>query len=189
MLTDLIKIIMEKKITKKQPLISEKEMFELQKDSEKRKVVKPKDNNLGRPSKTSSKKTVFLVTNRIKTFDGTILISRHNHDYVDYTDKKNGQYYAVDGGLAYQRVVHGGPFEDLSVYSNESIDLIRNVLEWGSYGKDGKEPLHYKTLRCMDNSHIKAIIETQLHIPLHIKKIFQKELLYRKKNDIEIETE
>lgn len=189
MLMDLIKIIMEKKTTKKQPLISEKEMLELQKDSEKRKVIKPKEKELGRPAKASSKKTVFLVTNRIKTFDGTILISRHQHDYVEYTDKKNGKYYAVDGGLSYQRIVYGGPFEDLSVYDNDNFDLIRNVFEWGSYGKDGKEPLHYVTLRCMNNIHIEKIIETQQHILPHIKKIFEKELIYRKKNGIVIDPE
>jgi hypothetical protein len=43
-----------------------------------------------------------IVYNAIQTPDGTILQSKHRHDYVEHTDK-NGQYYAVDGGLEYLR--------------------------------------------------------------------------------------
>jgi hypothetical protein len=39
-----------------------------------------------------------IVANRIRTPDGTILESKHRHDYVTYTDA-NGKQYMVDGGL------------------------------------------------------------------------------------------
>ena len=46
------------------------------------------------------KKKIFLVSNQIKTPDGIILKSRHQHDFVHHYDKNNVLYF-VDGGLAY----------------------------------------------------------------------------------------
>ena len=37
-----------------------------------------------------------LVANVWKCLDGTILQSKHRHDFVDYTDAA-GNYYMVDG--------------------------------------------------------------------------------------------
>ena len=40
-----------------------------------------------------------LLANRWQTPDGTILWSKHRHDYVEHWDK-NGEYYAIDGGAS-----------------------------------------------------------------------------------------
>jgi hypothetical protein len=48
-----------------------------------------------------------LIKNCLETPDGTILQSRHRHDYHEYTDA-NGKNYMIDGGLSYVRCsAHG----------------------------------------------------------------------------------
>lgn len=121
-----------------------------------------------------------IVSNRIRTPDGTILESMHRHDYVTYTDA-NGKEYMVDGGLDYlRRNLHDdAPYEELSVYDDASYALIREVFKWGTRGKDGKQPLTYVPLKDLTTEHIEAILETQTHIQEHIRKIFLDELSFR----------
>ena len=45
-----------------------------------------------------------LLLSRIQTPDGTFICSRSMDDLGEYTDK-NGQYYGLKGGLAYQKVL------------------------------------------------------------------------------------
>ena len=114
-----------------------------------------------------------IVSNRIRTPDGTILESMHRHDYRTYVDA-NGKEYMVDGGLDYlRRNVHDdAPYEELSVYDDALHVEIRNVFKWGTRGKDGKQPLTYVPLKDLTTEHIEAILETQTHIQEHIRKIF-----------------
>ena len=121
-----------------------------------------------------------IVSNRIRTPDGTILESMHRHDYVTYTDA-NGKQYMVDGGLDYlRRNVHDdAPYQELSVYADDLHELIREVFKWGTRGKDGKQPLTYVPLKDLTTEHIEAILETQTHIQEHIRKIFLDELSFR----------
>ena len=121
-----------------------------------------------------------IVSNRIRTPDGTILESRHRHDYVTYVDA-NGKEYMVDGGLEYlRRNVHDdAPYEELSVYDDAPYALLREVFKWGTRGKDGKQPLTYVPLKDLTNEHIEAILETQTHISERIQKLFIGELNFR----------
>ena len=121
-----------------------------------------------------------IVSNRIRTPDGTILESMHRHDYVTYVDK-NGKEYMVDGGLDYlRRNVHNdAPYEELSVYDDALHVEIRNVFKWGTRGKDGKQPLTYVPLKDLTTEHIEAILDTQSHISDYIRKIFLNELSIR----------
>ena len=121
-----------------------------------------------------------IVSNRIRTPDGTILESMHRHDYVTYTDA-NGLEYMVDGGLDYlRRNLHDdAPYEELSVYADDPHELIREVFKWGTRGKDGNQPLKYVPLKDLTSDHIEAILETQAHIQEHIRKIFLDELSFR----------
>ena len=121
-----------------------------------------------------------IISNRIRTPDGTILESRHRHDYVTYVDK-NGKEYMVDGGLEYlRRNVHDdAPYEELSVYDDAPYALIREVFKWGTRGKGGRQPLTFVPLKDLTNDHIEAILETQIHISERIRKLFISELTFR----------
>lgn len=124
-----------------------------------------------------------IVSNRIRTPDGTILESMHRHDYVTYIDA-NGLEYMVDGGLDYlRRIVHDdAPYEELSVRTDDLHEAIREAFKWGTRGKDGKQPLRHVPLKDLTTDHIVAIIETQDHIQQHIRNIFLDEVIFRSKN-------
>ena len=121
-----------------------------------------------------------LISNKIRTPDGTILQSFNRHDYKTYIDA-NGFEYMVDGGIDYLRriIVDDAPYEELSVYSNAPFETIRQELHWGTRGKDGKQPFTYKRLYELGTDHIQAILETQTHISPWLHKIFEQELEYR----------
>jgi hypothetical protein len=124
-----------------------------------------------------------IVSNRIRTPDGTILESMHRHDYRTYVDA-NGLEYMVDGGLDYlRRNVHeNAPAEELSVYADAPHVEIREVFKWGTRGKDGRQPLTYVPLKDLTTDHIQAILKTQDHIQQYIRNIFLDEMIFRTKN-------
>jgi len=120
-----------------------------------------------------------IVANRIKTPDGTILQSYHRHDYKTYTDK-NGKEYMVDGGLDYlRRNVHDdAPYIELSLMMDNPFVEIREAFHWGTYGKDGKQPLTRVPLADMTTEHIFAI-QDNCKLEPWVKELFDKELRYR----------
>lgn len=118
----------------------------------------------------------YLICNRWKCPDGTILQSRHRHDYVSHTTDK-GEYCFLDGGLDYIR--HSGNLECLCIYSNAPHDIIRENFEWTSYGVNGDEDAKVNVLKDLSTEHIRAILRTQKHLPEHIISIFKQELNFR----------
>jgi len=121
-----------------------------------------------------------IISNKIRTPDGTILQSFHRHDYKTYIDA-NGFEYMVDGGTDYLRrtLIEEYPYEELSVYSDAPFETIRQELHWGTRGKDGKQPLTWKPLCELSTKHINAILTTQTHIESWLYGIFEQELEYR----------
>ena len=119
-----------------------------------------------------------LLHNSIRTPDGTILESRHRHDYRTHVDA-NGKEYMVDGGLDYVRRSAHGDEIDLCVYDDDSHSLIRKVLTWGTYGKDGDQPLTYILLKDMETDHIKACLDNVLGMYPQIRSAMQNELEFR----------
>lgn len=107
-----------------------------------------------------TQKPPSYVRNAIRTPDGTIIYSRSVHDYRTHVDA-NGEEYMVDGGLEYLRrsVVKDAPHEELAVESTQPFEIIREALEWGTYGKDGKDSLRYIRLCDMSDEHIAKVIE------------------------------
>ena len=122
-----------------------------------------------------------ILANRIRTPDGQLLQSYHRHDYKEYTDE-NGLEYMVDGGLSYLRrtIQDSAPFEELSVYEDDDHIVIREAFHWGTYGINGDQPIQWKPLCVLEDSHIQAIIDTQHQLPEHIRKVFLDEQDYRK---------
>jgi len=120
-----------------------------------------------------------LVLNRIKTPDGTLLTSYHQHDYVTYVDD-NGLEYMVDGGSFYaRRNVHDDfPYEELSIYECAPFEIIRKVLSWGTRGQKVDKPLIWIVLEDMETDHIEKCLEIP-NIDKMYKDFFEKELKYR----------
>lgn len=119
-----------------------------------------------------------LIRNAIQTPDGTILVSRNRHDYQKHTDD-NGKSYVVDGGLDYVRAsVHDDQIS-LAVYDTDQFNVIRESLEWGTYGINGDQPLSWIKMCDMDTAHIEAVLETQKSMRPVIRKQMELELEHR----------
>jgi len=127
---------------------------------------------------------VRLICNRIMTPDGTILESKHTHDYVSYVDM-NGEMYFVDGGLDYQRrSVNKVPCRDISIYSNAPFSTIRKYLKRGTFDKDGNRI--WKPLCELSDSHLNNIL-AYYSKPNWFTDYVKQEIEYRKENNIKIE--
>lgn len=128
-----------------------------------------------------------IIANQVRTPDGTLLRSYYTHDFQEHVDA-NGEYYFVDGGLDYlRRSINTIPADDCTVTLESPWQEQREAFEWGTYGKDGKQPLKYVKLCDMTSDHIEAILETQKHIPEWMRNmIFKRELQYRSHNDLHI---
>jgi hypothetical protein len=129
-----------------------------------------------------------LIRNAMRTPDGTIIESRHRHDYVTHRDA-NGVEYMVDGGLDYvRRSMHvGHPAEDLTVYLEDGHDKVREALTWGTYGKNGDQPLRQVKLSEMSNAHIQACLDNVPRMYPQFRTAMETELAYRAENNILIE--
>ena len=120
-----------------------------------------------------------LIKNSIRTPDGTVLESRHRHDFVSHKDTITGELYFTDGGSSYlRRSVNKEPYEDLSLYSDDPFEIIRENITWGSRGKNGDEELHYKSVSNMSSNHIKSIL-SQIKLAEYMKELFEKEISFR----------
>jgi len=120
-----------------------------------------------------------IISNKIKTPDGTILHSTHVHDFVQHIDK-NGETYFNDGGNDYiRRTINKEPYEDLTVYLDDEFDKIRESFTWGTYGKNGDQPLKRVALMNLEKDHIEAILKTQTQLPTEIRSLFSQELEFR----------
>lgn len=119
-----------------------------------------------------------LVRNAMRTPDGTIIRSRHRHDYVTHKDA-NGKEYMLDGGLDYVRSSANGDEEYMAVTLAESHEQIREACDWGTYGKNGDQELSYIKLCDMETEHIQAVLLNVATINLGIRTAMERELEYR----------
>ena len=86
----------------------------------------------------------------------------------------------LDGGWDYVRRSVNGDEKLLTVWSDDDHEVIREGVTWGTYGKDGDQPLKYVAIADMDTEHLQACLDTQ-KATLHpaIYKVMQDELEYR----------
>ena len=113
-----------------------------------------------------------LIKNSIRTPDGVILTSRHRHDYQSHLDK-NGELYVNDGGIDYiKRSINIKSYTDLSLYSDDSFEKLREGIEWGSRGKNGDEELHYEPISNMTTNHISAVL-LNCRVSDYMKELFE----------------
>ena len=119
-----------------------------------------------------------LVRNAMRTPDGTIIRSRHRHDYVTHTDV-NGSEYMLDGGLDYVRSSANGDEEHMVVTLEDAHEVVREACDWGTYGKNGDQELSYITLCDMETEHIQAVLLNVATINPGIRTAMESELEYR----------
>lgn len=128
--------------------------------------------------------TPKLLVNRWMCKDGTVLQSKHRYDYRDHVDSDNG-YASVDGGTLISRV--SGELTSLCLYTDDPHEEIRLYFCWGSFLNDYRGDKHFIPLYKLGDSHIQAILDTQKHIPVHIKGLFLDEQEYRVHHGITVE--
>lgn len=128
--------------------------------------------------------TPKLLVNRWLCKDGYILQSKHRYDYVDHVDKNN-QYYSADGGTLMSRV--SGELTSLCLYTDDKHEDIRMHFYWGTYLNNYRGDKHWIPLYRLGDSHIQAILDTQMHIPEHIRSMFIDERQFRKQHGITVE--
>lgn len=134
----------------------------------------------------SNEKEQHLVYNGLKTPDGTIIVSRSQHDFVMHDDKVTGKSYGVDGGLSYGRLI--GDIQDcerIVHFNTEPHETVREFMAWGTYGKNDDQPLRYVAVKDMSDAHIEAIIQ-QKQGAEWVREILIDEIKFRKKNKISI---
>ena len=101
-----------------------------------------------------------LLHSSIRTPDGTILTSKHRHDYVSHLDKNNETYFLDGGAEGYIRTsINVEKAEDLSLYSDDAHEKLREVISRGGRGKNRDEELKYVLLKDIDDEWLQAIIE------------------------------
>lgn len=131
-----------------------------------------------------------LVHNAIQTPDGTIIESRHRHDYVEYIDS-NGNEYSVDGGLDYLRRGYTTPdYIELARYEDEDIEVLRKVVTRGGRGKDGRQPLTFVPICDMNDEWLEAAIQYNIDYGMGhgvMNRLYKREQEYRTQNNIIIE--
>jgi len=123
-----------------------------------------------------------IVYSGLRTPDGTLLESRHVHDYVSHIDETNGKEYMLDGGLDYVRCSVNGDEELITLTMDDDHEEIRQHFSWGTYGIDADMPLTFIRLNEMRTDHIEACLDTIKSLSPKIKKVFENELDYRKKS-------
>ena len=130
----------------------------------------------------------MILVNKIQTPDGTILESKHRHDYVSHTDA-NGEYYMVDGGKDYlKRSINIIPAIDLTIEDDGTHELRRKYLTWGNnYDKDMNRlpETIYNPIMNMTSDHIQAILDGNWakNNPFY-EELFKEELKFRIKESI-----
>ena len=127
-----------------------------------------------------------LLYNAICTPDGTVLHSKHRHDFIKYKDK-NGYVYMNDGGNEYKR--RGADkfdYEDISVCDDGKHKTRRKYLYWGKNYDENMKLLpktEWISIENISTEHITAIISGgYVDNNSFYKEVFTKELKFRKKN-------
>lgn len=118
-----------------------------------------------------------IIVSRLRTPDGTILHSRHRHDYVTHVDA-NGRTYILDGGSEYIRHSANGDEELLTVYSNSPHSEKREYATWGTYGIHGRSAIRYVPIKDLSEDHILNIIRDCRLSPEYLQML-NDELVFR----------
>ena len=127
-----------------------------------------------------------IILNRVQCREcGEVLTSYNRHDYKTCGCTNETM---VDGGTDYQR--YGGLNLDLvdrssTIYLSDDHMMNRSAAHWGGRGKDGRDPLSYKSIADMSNDHIiNILLDMGGKIAPWMERIMNDEMLYRINNNI-----
>lgn len=127
----------------------------------------------------------MIIYRHLQTPDGTILISRHRHDFLSYKDK-NDKVYLLDGGVSsgYYRSSVNGDEKFFEVTSDDKFEVIREYFErWNRHSHE------YVKLKNISDTWLQNIIDWfidnnyQNHYTF---RLFVEEKLYRAENEISV---
>jgi len=134
-----------------------------------------------------------IIINGIRTPDGTVLISHDVHDFKSHIDSITGEKYFVDGGKEYCRRSVNNVNAEPIYYVLSDIDIpekwleIRKIVCRGTFDEDGNRI--WKPINEMSDEHLKNCIIYNNKRFGHLTTsdiLYQKELDYRKENNITI---
>jgi hypothetical protein len=74
--------------------------------------------------------------------------------------------------------------EEVDYMIENKIVKPEKILFWGTYGKDGKQPLKMIAINDMDNEHIEACLKTQKHMNKFYRDLMKKVIRKRKLKNI-----
>lgn len=106
------------------------------------------------------------IYRELTTPDGTILVSRHRHDYVTHEDE-NGKHYMLDGGLnsGYFRYSTNGDESIMTIYAHDDFEIVRKYMyRWNTNRKE------HVTLENMEVDWLDNITLWYLTIPNEKKR-------------------
>lgn len=112
------------------------------------------------------------------------IVSRSVHDYKTCGCENEAM---VDGGNEYARygAVDMSKITKITYTTDDPFDLLREFVSWGSYGKDGNQPLKYIKLKDMTDEHLRAVIVYPRGAKW-IKDLMKQEIDYREEFNISI---
>jgi hypothetical protein len=86
----------------------------------------------------------------------------------------------LDGGLDYVRSSANGDEQVLTVCHDAPHEVIRLLVKWGTFGKNGDEPYKQIKIADMSTEHLQACLETQkASMYPDMYSVMQDELEYR----------
>lgn len=130
--------------------------------------------------------TQKLIRNAIRCPDGTVIESRHRHDFQPHK-QEDGREYSVDGGLCYQHISFSDlEFENLALYEGDPHEKIRGGFSWCSVLDENSnrrpQPV-FTLLKDLTDDHLDNLIEfTKEDYPKHIHNVFLAEKEWRSDN-------
>lgn len=120
-----------------------------------------------------------IIYNGLRTPDGTLLVSRHRHDYQVHVDTTNGKRYKIDGGNDYIHSSYNRDEEYVTYYDDTPHETQREILTWGTRGRNGDQPVTQKAIKDMETAHIEAVLET-CEPAKHLRECMENELDFRR---------
>jgi len=130
----------------------------------------------------------ILIANRWRTPDGTLLESKHVHDYVSHDDA-NGDFYFVDGGHDYIRMSSNKiKMANECVYADDDFEKVRMHELRGAM--TSMMEIRYVPLYKMSDQHVLNCITYNLKNIVKLERyeihthLYVKEMKYRIENDL-----